>query len=291
MTVSRLRFAADNNGTYYIDLNAGLSLQERRMHRQKKIVTVYGGFFVDAQGHRLEINTAPMNWVIKAAVNLGFKQWRKMISQTLRNSEATGSGKYSDFKVYLDNSHRSGNTLLPVDAQGNDLYDNPVEWDYSTLFSEDSQGVDVNGYELMIVGNGHSGSAPNWNSVSLVKSWFDTRPTPHSPTPNDIPDVNDPLANLFDDGDMDDERLANISSEGDQPPYDENVTFGNAQGAGNSNNLQRVSVAEPAGGGVPVAPVHGFQALCGLLQIVVGTDTSSNSWELILDVETNGESF
>jgi hypothetical protein len=66
--------------------------------------------------------------------------------------------------------------------------------------------------------------------------------------------------------------------------------FGNSAAAGNSNNLQRQSVAQPSGQ-VPVAPIHGFQALCGLVQVVVGDDTASNEWELVLDVDTKGESF
>ena len=72
MAISRLRFKADNNGTYYIDLWKALSIQERKLHRQKQICTVYGGFFVDSQGNRIDINTAPMTWVTKRAVNRGF---------------------------------------------------------------------------------------------------------------------------------------------------------------------------------------------------------------------------
>ena len=97
--------------------------------------------------------------------------------------------------------------------------------------------------------------------------------------------------NLFDSGDAMDDRIVIINAEGDGPPYDENTVFGNAAAAGGSNNLQRMSTARPTANTTLVAPIHGFQALCGLLQVVVGTDTSANAWELVLDVETKGEKF
>jgi hypothetical protein len=295
MAISRMRFKGDNNGTYYIDLAKALSLQERKLHRQKKIYTVYGGFFVDSDGARIDINTAPLTWVTKRAVNRGFAMWRKMQAKTLEDAGAAYSKhKYNDFKVFLNNAHGIG-PLLPKDAAANALQATSGKWDYSTLISEDpepgAQPGDANGFELMIVGP-HSGSNPNWNRIGLVQSWVDSRSPPQSPTTRDVPDITDPLMNLFDDGDAMDERLAEMNSENDQAPYDEVTMFGNASGTGGGeHNLQRVSVARPTANTQLVAPIHGFQALCGLVQIVVGSGSGSNSWELVLDVETKGEAF
>lgn len=287
-----MRFKADNNGTYYIDLAKSLSLQERRLHRQKAIYTVYGGFFVDSQGNRINLNTAPMTWVSKRAVNRGFAMWRKMTAKTLEDAGATSKSKYRDFKIHLDNQ-MGGTTLLPLDASDNNLYTAGPEWDYSDLISGDpepgAQPGDPSGFALQLVGP-HSGSHPNWTRIGLIQSWFNSRPAPEASQPNDIPDVTDPLMNLFDSGDVIDERLTIINTEGDAPPYNEDDTFGNASAAGNSNNLQRASVAVPAAA-TPVAPIHGFQALCGLIQVVVGSGTGANEWELVLDVETKGEQF
>lgn len=291
MAVSRMRFKADNNGTYYIDLAKALSQQERRLHRQKQIYTVYGGFFVDSQGNRCNINTAPMTWVTKRAVNRGFALWRKMTAKTLEDASATSKSRYRDFKVRLDNQH--GTPLLPLDASGNDFNTGTLpSWTYSTLTSEDPDGpggTPADDYDLQIVG-AHSGADPNWTRISLVQSWLDSRPAPEDTQPNNIPDVTDPLMNLFDAGDVLDDRLTIINTENDNPPYDEDEVFGSASANGASNNLQRQSVAVPATA-TPVAPVHGFQALCGLVQVVVGSDTASNAWELVLDVETKGEKF
>jgi hypothetical protein len=287
-----MRFKGDNNGTFYIDLARALSLQERKMHRQKNIYTVYGGFFADGDGNRIDLNTAPMTWVTKRAVNRGFAMWRKMTARALDDAGATSKSRYRDFKILLDNQMGSG-TLLPVDASGNDLFSAAGEWDYSTLVSEDPDGPGggtPDQYELMIVGP-HTGSDPNWTRIGLVQSWVSSRPTPQTEDPRNIPDTQDPLMNLFDSGDALDERLTHINAEGDSAPYDETHMFGMASAAGNSNNLQRQSLARPTANTQLVAPVHGFTALCGLIQIKVGSDTSANAWELVLDVETKGESF
>lgn len=295
MALSRLRFKADNNGTYYIDLAKALSAQERKMHRQKMIYTVYGGFFVDAQGNRIEINTAPMTWVTKRAVNRGFAMWRKLQAKTLEDSGSSygGTNKYNDFKVYLNNGHGTS-PLMPKDANNNDI--GAGDWDYAQLISEDPdvgvQPGDPSGFGLNIVGP-HSGSNPNWSRIGLVQSWVNSRSPPQQFQPRDLPDTSDPLMNLFDDGDAIDERLDQMNAENDGAPYDEETMFGNSSAVlGGANNLQRVSVAQPTVNTQPVAPIHGFQALCGLIQLVVGQGTTgANQWELVLDVETKGEKF
>lgn len=295
MAISRMRFKADTNGTFYIDLARSLSLQERKLHRQKFIYTVYGGFFVDSQGNRIDINTAPMTWVTKRAVNRGFAMWRKMTARTLQDAGASSKSKYRDFKIYL-NSAMTANELLPKDASDALLYTGGApEWDYSTLISDDpdagAQPGDPSGFELAIVGP-HQGSNPNWTRIGLVQSWINSRPSPEADQPENMPDVNDPLMNLFDASDALDDRLNIINAENDGTPYAELYTFGNANpSSGADNNLQRVSVAQPTPLQQPVAAIHGFQALCGLVQIVVGTGTSANQWELVLDVETKGEAF
>jgi len=292
MAISRMRFKGDNNGTFYIDLAKALSLQERRLHRQKAIYTVYGGYFVDNDGNRIDINTAPMTWVTKRSVNRGFAMWRKMTAKTLQDAGATSKSRYRDFKVYLNSA--MGVPILPVDAGSQNLYDGGgPEWDYSTLTSADPDGpggTPADAFDLHIVGP-HAGSDPNWTRIGLVQSWIKSRPQPEDTQPNNIEDVTDPLMNLFDAGDVLDDRLTIINAEGDAPPYDENTVFGNAAAAATQNNLQRQSTARPTATTTLVAPIHGFQALCGLMQIIVGSDTSSNSWELVLDVETKGESF
>jgi len=300
MAVSRMRFTFSGNGTYYIDLANALSIQERRLHRQKQIYTVLGGYMKDQDGSTAHFNTAPMTWPVKRSINRGFRTWKKMISNTLSNTDGVTTGKWNDFKVRLDASHSTNK--LPVDAGGQGI--NSGEWDYSTLTSADpsetAAGItlDPDQFDLMIVGP-HSGNpqseanANGWSRISLVQSWVDSRGLPTSnvgdPVHSSATDVAaDPLSNLFDAGDIDDDRLTVINSEGDLPPYDIDDMFGICSAASGSNNLQRMSSAQSSGSN-PIAMVMGFQALCGLVQVVV--TGSSSSMELVLDVDTQGVKF
>lgn len=296
MAVERLRFRGTDSGNFYIDIAQALSLQRRSLHRQKKVYTIYGGYYVDSNGSRINMNTAPNTWPMKRAVNRAFKIWRKMIATTLSKSEGMTSGKWNDFKIFM-NTAGSSNYLLPLDSNNGNLYDGSIEWDYSTLTTEDPDSDGAMGtpdaFELMLVGphaSAGSGNDKNYSRVSVIQSWIDTRATVSAEplnTPNQPDGPTDPLANLFDSGDVDDDRLIVIEAEGDLPPYDVDHVFGNASISG-SGNLQRQSVAI-TNSNVPVHQVHGFHALCGLVQVVVEGDPGA--WELVLDVESQGESF
>jgi hypothetical protein len=218
-----------------------------------------------------------------------------MIATTLSKTEGMTSGKWNDFKVFL-NTGSSSAYLLPLDSNNGNLYNGSIEWDYSTLTTEDPDSDGASGspdaFELMLVGphaSSGSGNDVNYSRVSVIQSWIDTRATP-SAEPLNTPNSDgptDPLANLFDSGDVDDDRLVVIEAEGDLPPYDVDHVFGTASSSG-SGNLQRQSVAI-TNANVPVHQIHGFQALCGLVQVVV--EGNPGAWELVLDVESKGESF
>jgi hypothetical protein len=192
--------------------------------------------------------------------------------------------------------------MLPVDANGQNLYlSTGPEWDYSTLVSadpaEDNSGTKLpqDQFELKIVGVKAGGvqneaNAGGWTRIGLIESWLNTRSHPRLGEPTNTPDgPADPLANLFDAGDAQDDRMAVIEAESDQAPYDETSMFGmNHATTTGDYNLQRQSVAT-ATKQMPVGPVHGFQALCGLIQ--VDCTSADAAWELVLDVESVGEEF
>lgn len=295
MVATRLKYEL-TSGTHYIDLARDLSEYHRRLHRQKKIYTVYGGFIRNNAGTSAKFNVAPLTWQSKASVNRAFKIWRKMISEVLRNNDGLQSGKWNDFKVYLDNAHGAAGTPA-VDAAGQRMSDG--EWDYSTLTQpqlidpDGDGGLEFDGnadqWELQIIGP-HAGAAPNYTRVGMIQSWVDSRPV--SVPPSGIPEGNvpnslDPLSNMFDVDDNDAEKEAIIMSEGDLPPYHRSSPYGKAIGA-----LAPVAIADNDATGSTTAlgsQVVGFQALCGLVQVVVTAD--SGTCELFIDVESEGESF
>lgn len=299
MAVTRLRYSFTSNGTYYIDLNKDLSAFHRKLHRQKVLTTVYGGYMIDSQANRVDLNVAPNNWVTKRAVNRGFAMWRKLAAKTL---EAGGmqAPKYSDFKVLLTGGHVNSVAISAADAAGNSIVGTTFDWDYSDLTTEDPTGdgqvtATPDRFNLFITGNAHipgGGGDDVWSRVGLIKSWLDSRPIPdnNSPSPDYTSgNAGDPLTNLFDGSDSLDNHMVTYQGEGDNPPYDRDEILGMLNASAGQNNLQRVSTAVTTPGGTaPVQPIHGFEAVCGLIQVVVTGDTAM---ELVLDVESKGVSF
>ena len=294
MVATRLYYRL-TNGTNYLNIPRDLSEYHRKLHRAKNIYTVYGGFIRDNGSCSAKFAVAPNTWQSRSAVNRTFKIWRKMVSQTLSKNEGLKSGKWNDFKMLLDDSMSSGNTKPGLDANGVAMA--PGEWDYSTLtqprlVDPDGDGgleydADADQWEVHIVGN-HGGEAPDFTRIGMIKSWTDSKaPVQSSGEPSNILNPLDPLANMFEVEDDDEEKVTIIMNEGDLPPYDRDEPFGIKDGAfqavGTADNGANASIT-PVGNMVP-----GFQALCGLVRVVVSTN--SDNVELWIDVESQGESF
>lgn len=294
MVATRLKYVL-GTGTHYLDLSKDLSEYHRKLHRQKKIYTVYGGFMRNNAGTSAKFNVAPLTWQTKSAVNRGFRMWKKMVSQILQKHDGAQSGKWNDFKIYLDAG--ASTPANAVDANGARMSDG--QWDYSTMTQPQLINVagdpnvvafdkDADQWEMHIVGP-HNGAAPNYVRVGLVKSWTDSRPaaTPSTGDPVNIPNTNDPLSNLFEVEDNGQEKMDILQAEGDFPPYDRSNPYGNATGS-----LAPVAIADNDASANTTAlgsQIVGFQALCGLVQVVVNAD--SGSAEIFIDVESEGESF
>lgn len=294
MVATRLKYIFNGTGTYTIDTARDLSEYHRKLHRQKKIYTVYGGFVRNNQSCSVKFNVAPLTWQTKAAVNRGFKIWRRMVSETLKDHDGLQSGKWNDYKVFLNYQHGASGTSA-VDSDGDRM--SQGEWDYSTFTQpqllETSSGSGIVGFdqnadqwEVQILGP-HSGAAPNYTRVSLVKSWTESRaPIDASGTPTNVLSTADPLSNMFNVEDNNQEKIDIIQAEGDLPPYSRESPYGLEV-----DSLAPVSIADN-GASPSITPVgnqvHGFQALCGLIQVVVSGEGDT---ELFLDVESQGESF
>jgi len=304
MVVTRLAFNITDTGDYTIDLAQCLSAFHRKLIRQKQIFTVYGGMLKDSGGSDIEFATAPNNWVSKAAVNRGFKQWKKLSSHVLKQSLGARPNKWSDFKVYLDSTHHGQQNLKPVDFADVGI---PVnEWDYSTftqpkLIDPDSDGgleydADADQWETTIVGV-HRGTGSvttdagisfyqNLSSVGLIRSWYESRPLPsdHQPLDAPVPALYvEPLSGLFVTSDDDNEHRGIIATENDQAPYHMDAVFG----AGD-DQLVYASMLDNSDGEPDLVTFPGFQALCGLVRVKVN---SENGALLILDVESEGVTF
>jgi hypothetical protein len=301
MVATRLKYILQP-GMNYLDVSRDLSEYHRKLHRQKKIYTIYGGFMRNNQGTSAKFNVAPLTWTSKAAVNRGFKLWRRMVSETLQNNDGLKSGKWNDFKVRLTGQVAVANHISAVDAAGNPM--SAGEWNYSTisqprLIDPDGDGglefdANMDQYDLHIVGANTQSSATNLTSVGLINSWYQSRPViDGSGSPTQVPDINEPLANLFIVEDDDSEKVTIIQDEGDQPPYNRDAPYGMVGTAASQEGLAPVAIADNDATGARTqalgSQIVGFQALCGLVQVFVTSDGGTT--EIFLDVESEGESF
>lgn len=284
---TRLRFTGDGDGTHYIDLAKEMSAFHRRMHRSGRYYNVTGGYIIDSNANtRIDFNTAPDHWTMKNAYKRGFRLWKKNRAQILQDTElGVIVPKYSDFKVYLNNSMGVG-TLRATDndsPQGNPI--TAGEWEYVDI--RDVEAGDD--FSLMLVGS-HAGTTGAWTRVSLLQSWFESRPLADvSPAGDGGPgnEFDDPLVNIFNTSEDIDQIISDIEGENDYPPYDRDAAFGNQQANSELHNLQRKATAKLTAGGDGLAHVPGFGAMCGLVQIAVSG--AVGAWEIVLDVEMGGK--
>lgn len=305
--ITRLRFEVEptqgaGTYTYFVDLWRALSHQERKMFRQMQVCHVVGGLVFDSnQSARVNFQTAPDTWPVRAAIRRGFRIWKRQRAKTLAEAESgTASGKYSDFKIYLNHQHGTS-PLMPKDAAGNDL--TAGEWDYTTLVTEDIHwddpaliaGSDLvkDQFELQILGDAHittgNPGQDRLTRVSLLKSWVDSRAQQDTSGQPVLPANfgDDPLMNLFNEADADDQVLFHINTEGDQPPYDEDTMFGMEQTNATGANMQRMAIAKCAQH-APISRFSGFSALCGLLQLELDV-SGSGKVEILMDVLHDGD--
>ena len=304
MATSRQRFLFSAPGTYYIDLNRTTSIQERKLHRGMMTRHVKGGIIKDSNNESVvRINVAPHTWVTKTALRRSKKIYDRMVNEAMKEGHIKVKPRYHDYKVYLNTEHANGGgtELTPVDAAGNTI---PTgEWVRSMYTTEDydwnngaliaSANRNMDEFTAHIVGdNLVDPSNPNWwKSVGAIRSWLKTRPEPDQDQP-DLPSglYSDPLANLFDEADSQDEIMQNLNEDNDQAPYDEDELFGfNTSATGTGTELQRVAMAATQSGAGQIAGLSGFSAICGLIQVHITQGSGSGEVELLLDVETKGE--
>ncbi|AXF52545.1 MAG: hypothetical protein [Circular genetic element sp.] len=296
---TRLRFEFDSNGRTYIDLAKEMSKVQRKLVRQGQNFVIHGGLIQDANNeYTVRFNTAPQSWVVGTALRRARKMWETQYQQIMREG---GLGKvkpkYWDWKVYLNQGHISagGASLLEAKDEAGTAY--PAgEWAYSRYASEDvdwsaagipqgSQNRDADEFFCHIVGD-HMGNAPDWVSVGAIESWRDSRPSVDDDSPDiDVPTrdaiLADPLVNLFDEADTDDERLEHLASHNDSPPYDAKVVPGTG-----ATGLERMAMAAVSQSN-PIVPFGGFVAPHGLIE-VHSTRASAGLVTVLMDVEAVG---
>ena len=218
--------------------------------------------------------------------------WERQYRQILAEGGiGTVKPKYWDWKVYLNQGHRNAAGTQEAKDEAGVSY--PAgEWAYSQFASEDvdwsnpallaAANRNADEFTAHIVGD-HIGAADNWTSIGLIESWKDSRPQPDSDSPDTPAGAleADPLANLFDETDADDERLNHLANHGDEAPYDEDDVPGDG-----STGLERMAMAATSTSN-PIVSFGGFIAPHGLIEVHC-TRASPGNVTILMDVEAVG---
>ena len=176
-------------------------------------------------------------------------------------------GSYHDFKVYMNKNHLDTGSLDPsmyyINA-GAAQY-GADDWDYSVFVSaDDDQDPVANADEFFVHMLGtHNGTADNWDSVGLIKSYAESRAMVPADSPTVTPStVTDPLLNVFDfssEEQMND-IIENLQETNDSPPYDRDAYLGEL-----TTSMQHVARIGTETGVGRVGRAAGFWAPFGLI--------------------------
>lgn len=288
-TVLRLSYVGSGNATQFVDIAQGLSAINRKFYRQGVYYYVNSVELYNNEDAFVDLHTLPDNWVTKNAWRRGKETFDKMNDKAI---EAVGNAgflpKYHDFKVYMNDRHRTTGTMSPKlfdinSATGGYSAD---DWVYSVLTSadDDQDGVaNADEFNVHMLGP-HAGAPANWNSVGLIVSYARTRARVNATDPTldetAIDGINDdPLANMFDyssEEQMND-VITNLAEDNDAPPYDQDAYVGTS--VASMHHVARLATSVSSG---RVAKASGFCVPFGL--ICVDPQSTATSWRLVINL-------
>lgn len=302
--VRYLRYNLTNSGTpgtetsHYIDLARDLTAINRRLMRQGRIYhvkrvsivssnTIAGVGWTDGEfppadlyqqnAGRVTLSTIPYSWVTVNAWQRGFKLWNEMNNQVLKNQPNLKS-TWHDYKLRSIGAYAPTPTYeIPIDNGGGQLA--LGEWTYSVYQSPDGT-TSADAYTAYMLGD-HTGTAGNYSSVGLVKSYAETRPTVDNNSPEMTQvNYNDPLLNIFDHGTVVDEIAANLAEHNEDPPYSRDIY------PGESGNMSRPLVVQQTTLGADGrASVGGFAAMCGLVEVETTSPIANDVYSVLIELE------
>ena len=304
-----------------VNLPTALTIQERKLHRACLDYTVNGGYVFDTnQNVRVKVGVAPRSWPVISALKRGRNLWLEMHRELFKNNPSL-KPKWHDYKPML--TQGQGNGTVTTYNVPEDIFDDNLEHEskginWSTYVSEDGQGstdgeavTDKDEYTAHLLGD-HTGSnfggtLQQYTSVGLLASWINSRPDLDPINTIDMTEdntiSNDPLQLLFNDGDADNEIIANFtdntpggSQEGDAyPAYDSRFPFGATTRANNNPggtyNIQEVAAASTSSAS-PVSYFTGFKAMLGQVYLRIHSPAvGTGDVDILFDVDPRGASI
>lgn len=262
-----LKYALPGDGTdVYIDLFRDISRVNRRLYNQGQCVRIshieirQQNVSSATQGVEATIKTLPLTWVAAQAYMKAREHWFKQQRDARSGQDKSIRPSYEDFKVYMDNGHRAGNTIDTIDGAGNPVQ--AGEWVYSKLvYADTAAGETIREPFLHMVG-----ADVGVGDVGLINAYEDSRATVDGDQPNVPSAVTNNIYELVqsgqDDG-MSGEVLSNMEFQNDSPPYE---IFNYPGGALNyPTNVDKAYLQTSSAN--PIVSSGGFAAMLGFLRV------------------------
>lgn len=253
----------------YIDLAKDLSLVNRRLYRQGYTYVVQDVQLVSTAGIKasdvtmLQFSTVGNSWIVHNAWRKGFAAWRKQ-QKEITDGLGPISGKWADFKVYLDDTHEDIGTgtlsnLIPVDGNG-DAYQ-VGEWIHSKLVFDDD-GTERE-FKMCMIGTSNLADTNEESGIALIEEYADSRRYPTESPALAGAASNTIYAKLLGTDEMSDMLVDNIEADNDVAPYEADDYPG---GSSNADHAVPVRVLSCTGG-QGTASCPGFIVPLGLIKI------------------------
>lgn len=285
--VLSFRIANDDRGEAYIDIAKAMSLVNRKLYRQQGLWHVHGVcVYADSVNasdplttigvpYTIAIGGAPRTWVTRNSLVKSLSLWQDQQKQAYDNVSPSIKPKWNDFKVWLNENHRTLGDLSPVSGHmfgGVDVY-NAGMWAPSKIVYEVADGAGaVQQYEpeLHILG-----PDDGTDSLGLIFQYQDSRASVFSPDPNVLAGVDETMYTLASEvlGNQTDEIVENMQTDNNEPPYDQDEYPG---GANNAYEPQLYAFAANATTAKRKLTLNGFAAPNGLLEIQYNKDAVEN---------------
>lgn len=285
--------ASPFSDSVYVDVAQCLSNLNRKLVRQGQLfrirnLKVYTN--ETSPSMTLKVGAIPTTWVTRNAWVKSKALWDEMNAQASQDvSGMTIYPKYHDYKIYMDDNHRTENqnsgadpNLLPVDFEDNVMTGG--DWDYSQF--HDSGSV-TDSYYVHMLGD-HTGSTGQWTSVGLIEAYAESRTRPKADITMNDQEVDSaiefsPWARLFGDDAQTQTVISGLENKNDDTPYDRvnyvgganELAHGVVHGFAKIQNLNSVS----GSGLTSLAP--SFIAPCGLIRLELDAESSTNNTEAI----------
>mgnify|MGYP000107433736 CR=1 FL=1 len=292
--VLNFKIANQNQGEVYIDIAKAMSIVNRKLYRQQGLWHVHGVCtYADAQDatdplktigipYTVSISGAPRNWVTRNALVKALSLWQDQQKQAYDNVSPSIKPKWNDFKVWLNENHRTTGDLIPISGHmfgGTDLY-NAGMWVQSKIVYEqaDAAGAVIQ-YEPELHILGPNNGTTN---LGLIFQYQDSRASVFSPDPNVLVGVDETMYTLASEvlGNQTDEIVENMQTDNNEPPYDQDEYPG---GSTNGNEPVLYSFGANSSTGKRKLTLNGFAAPNGLIEIQFDKTTGTQA------VENTGE--